>query len=162
MKSTTVNRAIGEQRSQRELLDGVGKYSKRIDTALPGEHTRLLYDTLKRPEASILAQLRTGMARLNGYLHRIGAVESEQCACGQASETVEHFLFRCTRWETQRRQMLQHSETRRGSLSFFLGGKAPSDPEDWKPNMNAVRASIRYAISTGRISTETEQPISNS
>ena len=40
VKSTTVNRAIGEQRSQRELLDGVGKYSKRIDTALPGGHTR--------------------------------------------------------------------------------------------------------------------------
>src|SRR5207248_1139178 len=39
-------------------------------TARPGKHTLTLYDTHERREASILAQLRTGMARLNGYLHR--------------------------------------------------------------------------------------------
>lgn len=33
-------------------------------------------DAFKRREASVLAQLRTGMARLNGYLHQIGAAES--------------------------------------------------------------------------------------
>ena len=42
-----------------------------MDTALPGKHTRALYDAFKWREASILAQLRTGMARLNGYLYRI-------------------------------------------------------------------------------------------
>jgi len=28
------------------------------------------------------------MIRLNGYLHRIGAAELDQCDCGQARETV--------------------------------------------------------------------------
>ncbi|KAB5515136.1 hypothetical protein GE09DRAFT_1067015 [Coniochaeta sp. 2T2.1] len=64
------------------------RFSRAMDTALPGKHTRDLYDNLKRREACILAQLRTGMARLNGFLNRIGAVESNLYACTHASETV--------------------------------------------------------------------------
>jgi ribonuclease HI len=155
--STTINTARAMQGENGALPEGVGRHSRQIDTALPGRHTRALYDALKRKEASILAQLRTGMARLNRYLHQIGAAESDQCACGQARETVEHFLFRCTMWEAYRTQMLQQTETRRGSLSFYLGGKAPSDAEPWTPNMNAVRATVKYAITTGRLDRDVEQ-----
>ncbi|KAH6667396.1 hypothetical protein B0J14DRAFT_676400 [Halenospora varia] len=91
------------------------------------------------------------MVRLNGYLHRIGTAESGQCECGQARETVKHFLFRCTRWEAYRAQMLAQTEARRGNLSFYLGGKAPSDPDKWTPNMDAVRTTIKFAIATGRL-----------
>ncbi|KAK4070001.1 hypothetical protein Purlil1_13600 [Purpureocillium lilacinum] len=66
-----------------EAADGVGRYSKHLDKALPGTHTRLLYDSLKRSESNVLAQLRTGMMRLNSYLSKIGAVESSLCECGQ-------------------------------------------------------------------------------
>jgi ribonuclease HI len=99
-KSTTISKRNAERNAEkaiRTLPDTVGKYSKEIDTALPGKHTRTLYDSLNRKEASVLAQLRTGMIHLNGYLHRIGAAESDQCACGQATETAKHFLFRCTK-----------------------------------------------------------------
>lgn len=154
VKTTTINSARAKQRKQEALPGGVGRYSKDMDTALPGKHTRTLYDTLKRREASTLAQLRTGMARLNGYLHRIGAAESDQCACGQARETVQHFLFRCTLWTTHRAHLLEQTDTRRGSLSFHLGGKAPSDSEPWTPNMNAVRATVKYAIATRRFDPE--------
>src|SRR6266536_832527 len=37
------------------------------------------------------------------------------------------FLFRCARWEIHRTQLLEQTETRRGNLSFCLGGKAPSN-----------------------------------
>ena len=156
-KATVINSAREMQQEERRLPEGIGRCSRQMDTALPGRHTRALYDALGRREASVLAQLRTGMARLNGYLHQIGAVESDQCACGQARETVEHFLFRCTRWEAHRAQMLEQTEARRGSLSFYLGGKAPSDPEKWTPNMDAVRATIKYVIATGRLDSEVEQ-----
>ena len=156
-KSTIVNRVIAKQRSKKALPEGVGEYTRRMDTALPGKHTRMLYDSFKRLEASALAQLRTGMAGLNGYLHRIGATESDQCACGHARETVEHFLFRCTKWTTYRVQMLQQTDTRRGSLSFYLGGRAASDPQPWTPDMDAVRATVKYAIATGRFEAELEQ-----
>jgi ribonuclease HI len=155
-KCTVINNATAK-RETRLLPDGVGKYSREMDTALPGKHTRTLYDTLKRIEARTLAQLRTGMARLNGYLHQIGAAESDQCACGQARETVKHFLFRCTKWDAYQTQMLAQTDTRRGNLSFYLGGKAPSDPETWTPNMDAVRATIKFAIATGRLDMEVEQ-----
>ncbi|EAQ91643.1 hypothetical protein CHGG_03578 [Chaetomium globosum CBS 148.51] len=92
-KSTAMRLAMERQRATRVLPVGVGKFSKTMDAALPGKHTRDLYDKLKRREACVLAQLRTGMARLNGFLSRIGAVESDLCACGQARESVEHFLF---------------------------------------------------------------------
>ena len=49
-----INNTIGEQEIK-TLLDRVGKYSRDIDTALPGKHTRILYDSLKRREASVLA-----------------------------------------------------------------------------------------------------------
>jgi hypothetical protein len=88
-KSTTINIARAKQQERKALSEGVGRYSREIATALPGKHTHTLYNTLKRKEASILAQLRTGMARLNGYLHQIGAAESDQCVCRQAKETVK-------------------------------------------------------------------------
>lgn len=151
MKSTTLNIARSRAVPQSCLPESVGRHSKRVDAALPGKHTRQLYDRLSWKEASVLAQLRTGMARLNGYLHRINVAESDQCACGQARETVKHFLFRCRRWTTHRTEMLQCTHTHRGNISFFLGGKSPLDDANWTPNLDAVRASIRFAIVTGRL-----------
>jgi hypothetical protein len=83
--------------------------------------------------------------------HRIGASESEQCACGQASESVEHFLFRFTQWDRQRYQLFRETDTRSGCLSFFLGGKAPSDPVKWTLNIPAVRATVKYATTICRL-----------
>ena len=151
VKSTTLNISRSQAVPKNCLPENVGKHSKRVDAALPGKHTRQLYDRLSWKEASVLAQLRTGMARLNGYLYRINVAESDQCACGQARETVEHFLFRCQRWTTHRTEMLQCTHTHRGNISFFLGGKSPLDDQNWKPNLEAVRATIRFAIATGRL-----------
>jgi ribonuclease HI len=151
MKSTTLNIARSQAATSHGLPENVGRHAKRVDSALPGKHTRQLYDRLSWKEASVLAQLRTGMARLNGYLYRINVAETDQCACGQARETVEHFLFRCQRWTTHRTEMLQCTHTHRGNISFFLGGKSPLDDQNWKPNLEAVRATIRFSIATGRL-----------
>ena len=151
MKSTTLKIARAQAVPNSELPENIGRHSRRVDTALPGKHTRQLYDRLSWKEASVLAQLRTGMARLNGYLFRINAAETDQCACGQARETVDHFLFRCRKWTAHRTEMLQCTHTHRSDMSFFLGGKSPSDDQNWKPNLEAVRASIRFAIATGRL-----------
>jgi hypothetical protein len=40
-----------------------------------------------------------------------------------------------------------------GNLSFFLGGKAASDGPKWAPNLQAVRAAIRFALETKRLDT---------
>lgn len=151
-KTTILSGIRTSLRNERKLPDGVGRHSKKVDVALPGKHTRLLYNQLSWKEASVLAQLRTGMARLNGYLYQIRAAPTDECPCGQAKETVEHFLFRCVKWTAQRKEMMsQCVEEKRGNLSFHMGGKGASDGQKWTPNMEAVRATIRFAIATGRL-----------
>jgi hypothetical protein len=44
--------------------------------------------------------------------------------------------------------MLAQIDTRRGNPSFYLGGKALSDLEIWTPNIDVVRATIKFAIAT--------------
>jgi hypothetical protein len=37
-------------------------------------------------------------------------------------------------------------------LSFFLEGRAATEPEKgWTPDISAVRATVKYAIATGRL-----------
>jgi hypothetical protein len=161
MKLTSINVARAVQRESRTLPEGVGKCSKEMCAALPGGHTHILYDHLKRREANVL-QLRTGMARLNGYLHGIGAAESDECACGEAKETVKQFLFRCSRWDAQRTQMWAQTNARRDNLSLYLGGKTPLDTEKWTPDMKAVRTTLKFAVAIGRLDVDVEQASNHS
>ncbi len=154
MLSTTFNIEKGKLKAERRLPESVGKYSKSIDSALLGEHTKRLYEDLLWKERAVLAQLRTCMIRLNGYLHQITVAPSSQCACGLERETGKHFFFRCPSWEAHRKKMTECTETQRGNISFYLGGKSPSDGAKWKPNMKAVQATIRFALATGRLSND--------
>lgn len=150
MKSTTLNTERRKLEGERGLPESVGKFSKKIGAALPGSHTREIYEEWSWRERSALAQLRTDMAKLNSYLHRIKAVNSEQCACGHARETVEHFLFECPQWDEQRKELRASTSTGWNDLSLRLGGKSASDGAKWKPHMGAVRATIRFTLATGR------------
>ena len=51
----------------------------------------------------MLIQLRTKKIGLNSFLKsaRVPNIEA-LCECQEEEETVEHFLFRCPRWEEQR------------------------------------------------------------
>lgn len=42
-------------------------------------------------------------------------------------------------------------------MSFYLGGKVPIDDEKWAPNIDAVRATIQFAIATGRLGANQQQ-----
>jgi hypothetical protein len=56
---TVIHRTAMEAGSKSEVdlftRSTSGYYTKKIDGALPGKHTRVLYDKLKRTEASILS-----------------------------------------------------------------------------------------------------------
>ena len=153
-RTSAVPSAIAQAKESKpttELPKGTGSASKEVDRALPGPHTKTIYNGLSKEEAKTLAQLRTGHNRLNPFLARIGAAESAECECGAAVETVRHFLFGCRRWLEQRRRMCHKWPDREGNVSFFLGGKGILDKQDWAPQMEAVRATIRYARDTGRL-----------
>ena len=84
-----------------------------------------MYDLFIKSEARILAQLRTGMAKLNGFLFRIKATDSEICECGNVKETIKYFLFTCNRWTYLRRDMHNQTVERWADLFFFLEKRSP-------------------------------------
>ena len=48
-----------------------------------------------------VAQLRTGYARLNEYLHKVNVKESNKFQCG-AVESVSHYLLFCPLFEKEK------------------------------------------------------------
>ena len=76
----------------------IGKAIRELNCALPGPHTKIIYNNLSKDDARIIAQLRTGDAKLNLFLARIKVTEELTCACGVAPELIRHFLFSCWRW----------------------------------------------------------------
>ena len=136
-----------------------GKYLQKIDKALPGKHIKKMYNALNKTAASILVQLRTNISRLNTYLHKIKATETDKCECGVV-ETVPHFLFCCPRWTEQRRDMKAAHGSRYWDLPYALGGysiheengkKVDGEKDKWQPDWNAVKATIEFAKATGRL-----------
>ncbi|RZK32614.1 MAG: hypothetical protein EOO61_16750 [Hymenobacter sp.] len=65
-----------------------GKFTWKLDGALPGTHTRQLYRNLNTDQARILVQARTGQNHLNSYKARIKAIESGKCDCGEGDEDI--------------------------------------------------------------------------
>ena len=122
-KSTILSAWKTNVKTMRQFVSDVGRFTLQLDTALPRPHTRAIYDSLGRNGANVLAQLRTRLARLNGYLLRIGATENEKCACRHEKETVEHFLFRCRKWDFNRMEMLELTEINRSNPSFYLAAR---------------------------------------
>lgn len=129
---------------------------RRMDAAWPGDHTRRIYDSLSKRQASLLTQLRTGMTPLNAYLHLIKATETDLCECGEATEHREHFIFQCAKWREQRH--ILRAWAGENNLSRLLGGKSITDTDDWKPDMDAVRAVIHFVLATKRFERDTDQP----
>ena len=81
-------KAAGYTPEQEEFYGAkTGKFLQSINKALPGKHTKKMYNSLNRADAAILTQLRTNISRLNTYLHRIKATETDKCDC-RVPETV--------------------------------------------------------------------------
>jgi len=141
----------------------VGKFTKELNSAFNSGHTRRLYDGLTAPQSAVLSQLRTGINKLNRYLHKIHCSDTPQCDCNcdcNLTETVQHFLFTCPQWVEQRRVLrIAHGETW-GNLSLALGGRPwgryrgieeEDDGEEWRPIRENVLATINFAMATGRL-----------
>jgi hypothetical protein len=133
-----------------------GQYARQLDSALPGPHR--IYDCFDREKASVLAEHRTGHARFNGYLHRIGQSESDLCACGVERETFQHFLFQCTQWNELRRVLIDAVGSNYGSLPYMLGGKPESvdgtneqNRRAWKHDIKVIKAVVAFAVETKRL-----------
>lgn len=135
----------------------LGRFTYSFDKALPGKHTLVLYNGKSHVEAATHCQLRSGMCKLNKYLARIGAIEKDTCSCGCESESIDYFLFRCPLWSNQRQNICKVASklNRWGDLSFALGGwsgeRKDGDRTKWKPSLEMVVATIKFALETERL-----------
>lgn len=151
---------IRQQRIDKFHHNRFGQFTRAIDKALPSKHTASLYDDLDREEASTLAQLRTGHARLNKFLFSINRTDSATCRCGHGEESVEHFLFQCRNWDHLRTDMTRAMGARPNDLSLALGGYSSRMGHDgkpldgnmvaWKPNREVIHTVVKFALKTGR------------
>jgi ribonuclease HI len=166
-----VLRLIDKERSNKLHLSEddvqVKYYTWKMDRAWSGKHTLRLYGALSSDEASILVQARTEHCGLNACLFRKKLADSPTCECGRGDETVRHVLLHCERWAEARKALREAAGDRWGDASYLLGGwsgrkdiktgKLVDGPrERWKPNLEVVRASIRFLYQTGRLSRSSE------
>lgn len=80
----------------------VALWSSQWQSSNSGSITRRFFPTVdsaitirNRPLSSQLTQILTGHCFLNAHMHRFNLTNSPICGCGQANETVDHFLFVC-------------------------------------------------------------------
>ena len=135
----------------RSIPDTVGKCIRDLDRALPGPHTKGIYDALSKEDGSIVSRMRTGCIQLNQFLARIRAIESATCSCGEAPESPRHFLFGCRLWIERRKELYEKWPGKEGNLRYFLGAKGHDDTMQWKPELGAIRAMVCFAKATGRL-----------
>ena len=100
--------------------------------------------SITRKTASTIFQLRVGHAPLNVYLHRFKKVDSPQCpACGDPSETPEHFLLRCPNYAHERWPILKQARGRPPKITKLL-----SSAKLLIPLANYIEATGRFEEET--------------
>ena len=117
--------------------------SANIDYSLPSDNFMHIANQLRRNQASILIQLRTGHLPLNNVLHRIKRAESAICPhCDNGTrETTLHFIFFCPQYETARRSILDATSREKNPLAYLLG------------NRRGIPHLLRYVHETKRLRT---------
>lgn len=85
--------------SQPELTRLLGKFN-------PEETFKALIK-LSRPDATLVAQIRSGHCPLNSYLHQFKAVDSPLCGLCKQEENVDHFLTQCKKFVGLRRDLFK-------------------------------------------------------
>jgi ribonuclease HI len=113
----------------------------KIDTSLPSKSFMKLTTPLRRAEASIIMQLRTGHVPLNAYLNRIKRSDSPFCKsqhCIGRRETVFHFLLECPQYAKERHKLRQKFGRRASQIPFLLADK------------EAIKDTVAFIIATRR------------
>ncbi|MEW8548387.1 MAG: reverse transcriptase domain-containing protein [Candidatus Thiodiazotropha sp.] len=104
----------------------------------------------------IIAQLRTGYARLNEYLYKTGITDSNECMCG-AIESVSHYLIDCPLYENEReimrKRLFQSCGIPQLDMNLLLMAKKEDEFKEWR---NCILTELEtYVATTERFATRT-------
>jgi ribonuclease HI len=100
-----------------------------------------IYEKLsKRKHIAWIAWLRTGHCPLNNYLERINRINDATCiGCGDAKETVQHFLLVCQKYERLRDGMRKKVGVGGMKMEKLLG-----DPRRIKATVEFIESTERF------------------
>ena len=116
-----------------------GQRMEEVAGRLPSNHYLDLVRALPRRHAGLLMQLRTGHIPLQAYLARIGKALSRTCpTCGEAPETVHHYLIECPTYNLHR------------AVHFAKLGRAGRTLRKLLATEDALRPLFRFVNATGR------------
>jgi hypothetical protein len=126
----------------------------KIDKNMPSRKYLDLIEDLPRRQSSIIIQLRTGFAPLNGYLHSIKAKDSPDCPqCVGRWETTFHFLVECPTYARCRHDKLIKKHAHRFRCSSTQQRRKTSR----KPRRSAQYATFIIEIVSSVIRTKKNQ-----
>ena len=100
-----------------------------------------IYEKLsKRKHIAWIAWLRTGHCPLNNYLKRINRINDATCiGCGDAKETVQHFLLVCQKYERLKDGMRKKVGVGGMKMEKLLG-----DPRRIKDTVKFIESTERF------------------
>ncbi|PPQ86894.1 hypothetical protein CVT24_000283 [Panaeolus cyanescens] len=112
---------IGEKR--RDMWKNSTRYDRMqgFDDTMPSKIFGRLTKSLRRKQASVIFQLRTGHVQLAKHLYTMGKEESPMCkGCGRRPETVYHYIMECERYETARRRHFAYMGRNQRTMTRLL------------------------------------------
>lgn len=126
---------------------GRGVRMAEVDGAMPSKKYGALISTLPRRHANLLVQFRTNHVPLQAYLARIGKAPSATCpTCGDAPETVQHYLLACPTYSLHRAVHFAPLGFSGRTLAALLNSKAAL-----RPLFNFVNATGRLRTAVGAL-----------
>jgi len=123
-----------------------GKKALRLDKTTPSDKflKTISKAGLSREGTSRIAQLRLQHIPLNSYLFRFKRVDKPNCpACGEAEESIAHFLLRCPSYAFERWALVRQAKKRRKLMTV----------ESLLGNPELAIPLAKYIESTGRFKT---------
>ncbi|KAI0631845.1 hypothetical protein C8Q77DRAFT_1061631 [Trametes polyzona] len=121
---------------------------------LPSGSFMKLVAGIPRRHAAVLFQLRAGHAPLGEHLHRIGCANTPACAaCGEASESVFHYLIACRGHAEARATHLASLGANGRKIDFLL-----NSDKAIKPLFAFINATGRLHGTFGALTLRQRQP----
>ena len=101
-----------------------------------------LFEGLSRPYSSILIQIRSICIGLQHFLYKMNIADSDECHCGEGSQTPRHILLQCSSYVDLRRTILDKVK-----LSDF--SRHLNDYNALMAHPHAVRYIAEFMLGTG-------------
>jgi hypothetical protein len=106
-----VRRRIKEAWAREWAREKTGRPNRRL-VPVPNKKNLRLFEGLSKPYTSILVQMKSMRIALNHFLFKINAADSDECYCGEGSQTPRHVLLQCPLYADLRETLLDKIRAR--------------------------------------------------